>query len=54
MNRTSIACLDVRSGAWFTALEKLTSTEILAGELGNKAEKRRREVVKERYSSLLL
>ena len=50
--RTSIDCSDVRSGAWFTALEKLTSTEVLARELGNKAEKSRREVVKGRYSSL--
>jgi len=52
--RTSIASSDVRSGAWFTALEKLTSTDVLARELGKKAGKRRNEVVKERYSSLLL
>lgn len=53
VHRTSIACSDVRSGAWFTALEKLTSTEVLSRELGNKAGKRRQEVVIERYSSLL-
>ena len=46
--RTSIECSDVKSGAWFTALEKLTSTEVLARELGKKADKSRREVVKER------
>lgn len=47
--RTSIACSDIRSGAWFITLEKLTSTEVLARELGKKAEKIRREVVKVRH-----
>jgi len=54
VHRTSIACSNVRSGAWFTALEKLTSTDILARELGRKAVRRRGDIVKERYSSLLL
>ena len=53
VHRTSIACSNVRSGAWFTALEKLTSTDILARELGRKAGRRRSDIVKERYSSLL-
>lgn len=48
VHRTSIACTDIRSGAWFTVLEKLTSTKVLARELGNKAEKQRREVLKGR------
>jgi len=54
VHRTSIACSDVRSGAWFAALEKLTSTDVLMRELGRKAGRRRNEIVRERYSSLLL
>jgi 4Fe-4S ferredoxin len=53
VNRTSVNCPSVRSGAWFKVLEKLTSPEVLARELGIDASKRRKELVGEIYSRLL-
>jgi 4Fe-4S ferredoxin len=53
VNRTSVNCPSVRSGAWFKILEKLTSPEVLARELGIDASKRRKEIVGETYSRLL-
>ena len=52
VNRTSVNCPSVRSGAWFKVLEKLTSPEVLARELGIDASKRRKEIVGETYSRL--
>ena len=53
VKRTSVACSDVKSGAWFTALEKLTSPDTLSRELGIDAEHHRRELVKKMCASLL-
>jgi 4Fe-4S ferredoxin len=50
VKRTSVACSDVKSGAWFTALEKVTSPEVLSRELGVDASKNRKEIVRTRYT----
>jgi 4Fe-4S ferredoxin len=50
VRRTSVACSDVKSGAWFAALEKLTSPEVLSRELGIDASKHRKEIVRNRYT----
>jgi len=50
VKRTSVACSDVKSGAWFAALEKLTSPEVLSRELGIDASKNRKEIVRNRYA----
>ena len=49
VRRTSVACSDIKSGAWFVALEKLTSPEVLSRELGIDASKHRKDVVRDRY-----
>lgn len=49
VRRTSVACSDVKSGAWFKALEKLTSPEVLSRELGIDASKHRKGIVRSRY-----
>ena len=53
VKRTSVACSDVKSGAWFAALEKLTSQEVLSRELGIDASKNRKEIVRKRYTPTL-
>ena len=50
VRRTSVACSDVKSGAWFKALEKLTSPEVLSRELGIDASKNRKEIVRIRHT----
>ncbi len=50
VRRTSVACSDVKSGAWFKALEKLTSPEVLSRELGIDASKNRKEIVRTRHT----
>ncbi len=50
VKRMSVACSDVKSGAWFTALEKLTSPEVLSRELGIDASKNRKEIVRTRHT----
>jgi len=49
VKRTSVACSDVKSGAWFEALGKLTSPEVLSRELGIDASKNRKEIVRKRF-----
>jgi len=51
VRRTSVACSDVKSGAWFAALEKLTSPEVLSRELGIDASRNRKEIVRNRYTA---
>ncbi len=53
VERTSVAYEPVKSGAWFKALEKLTSYAVLTRELEKEALERRRGVVKETYSRRL-
>lgn len=50
VSRTSVACSDVKSGAWFVALENLTSPEVLSRELGIDASRHRKDVMKSRYT----
>jgi 4Fe-4S ferredoxin len=53
VERTSVAYEPVKSGAWFKALEKLTSYAVLTRELEKEALERRRGVVEETYSRRL-
>ena len=46
VQRVSVACTDVRSGTWSEILKKLASTEVLAREFEDDAEKRRLEAVR--------
>ena len=50
VKRMSVACSDVKSGAWFKALEKLTSPEVLSRELGIDASRNRKEIVRTRHT----
>ncbi len=50
VRRTSVACSDVKSGAWFAALEKLTSPEVVSRELGIDASRNRKEIVRNRFT----
>ena len=50
VKRTSVACSDVKSGAWFAVLEKLTSQLVLSRELGIDAAKNRKELVRNRFT----
>lgn len=49
VSRSSVACTDVRSGAWFKVLEKLTSPEVLARELGIEAGKKRADTIRDAF-----
>jgi 4Fe-4S ferredoxin len=52
VHRTSVDSSDTKSGAWFTALEKLTSTELFARELEEDSEKRVRSLFVETLKAL--
>jgi len=52
VQRTSIAHSQVKSGAWFKALEKLTSSEAMAKEIGKDAERNGRGLFVEKLKIL--
>ena len=52
ITRTTVHCSDTKSGAWFNALEKLTSPEVKALEIAKNASKNRKKVVREAFPNL--